>query len=158
VARHEHIRAWLWTLAVLAIAGGASAAPAVVPFVTPPSGGTPLTLSDLRELAASVGFPDPELAAAVAMAESHIAGSIPPQANPHASNIVTHPLPGNAPERSFGLWQVNTLAHPEFSETSLLDAAYNAHAALLISKSGTDFTPWTQYKNGAYKQYMGGSA
>jgi hypothetical protein len=149
--RHE--LSTLAVLALLALASGARASPGVLPVT--PTGGTPLTLAELRALAASVGFPDPELAAAVAMAESHVFGSVPAVANPHASNIVTHPKLGNLPERSFGLWQVNTLAHPEFSETMLLDAAYNAHAALLISKSGTDWTPWSTFKNGAYKQYMG---
>lgn len=117
-----------------------------------------MTLAELRALAASVGFPDPELAAAVAMAESHVFGSVPPLANPFATNIVTHPKPGNLPERSFGLWQVNTLAHPEFDETQLLNPNYNAHAALLISKSGKDWSPWSTFKSGAYKQYMGDPA
>jgi hypothetical protein len=144
VPRHDHAytRAWLWALAVLAIAGGASAAPAVVPSVTPPSGPAgPLSLAELRALAASVGFPDPELAAAVAMAESG--------GNPFAVGD------GGT---SFGLWQIHAPVHPEFDTTQLMVASYNAHAALLISKSGTDWTPWSTYNSGAYKQYMGGAA
>jgi hypothetical protein len=105
-----------------------------------------MTLDELRALAASVGFPDPETAAAVAMAES--------RGNPSAQNIVTNPAPGNGPERSFGLWQVNTLAHPNYDEQSLLDPTYNARAALAISSGGTNWTPWSTYNHGDYKQYM----
>lgn len=107
-----------------------------------------MTLDQLRTLAASVGFPDPETAAAVAMAESG--------GNPSAQAIVTNPAPGNGPERSFGLWQVNTLAHPNYDESSLLDPTYNARAALAISSNGTNWTPWSTYNSGAYKQYMTG--
>jgi hypothetical protein len=49
--------------------------------------------------------------------------------NPRATAIVTRPRPGNLPERSFGLWQVNTLASPQYDEAALLDPAYNARAA-----------------------------
>ena len=104
-----------------------------------------LTLDELNTLAESVGFPDPALAAAVAMAES--------RGNPQATAIVTDPLPGNGPERSFGLWQINTLAHPNYNEASLLDPTYNAHAAYQISSAGTNWTPWSTYTSGAYKKY-----
>ena len=121
------------------------------PTVRPPAGsGKRWTLAELRALAAQAGFPDPTLAAAIAMAESG--------GNEHAQNIVDHPLPGNLPERSFGLWQVNTLAHPEFDEGRLSDAMYNAQAALLISKRGTDWSHWSSYTHNRYQQYMGGAA
>ena len=106
-----------------------------------------LTVDQLYSLAASVGFPDPETAAAIAMAES--------RGNPAASNVVTDPLPGNGPERAFGLWQINTLAHPNYDETSLLDPTYNAKAAFDISQGGTNFNPWSTYIHGDYEQYMG---
>jgi hypothetical protein len=100
-----------------------------------------MTLAELRALAASVGFPDPILAAAIAMAESG--------GNPFAV--------GDS-GTSFGLWQIHAPAHPEFDTTQLMNAAYNAHAALLISKSGADWSPWTTYNSGAYKAFMGASA
>lgn len=109
-----------------------------------------LTIEDLRALAASVGFPDPDTAAAVAMAES---GGIP-----GATAIITKPAAGNLPERSFGLWQVNTLAHPEFDEGRLLDPVYNANAALLISRQGTDWKHWSVFTTTdparSYKRFM----
>jgi hypothetical protein len=60
----------------------------------------------------------------------------------------------NGTSQSFGLWQINHPAHPEFDPAQLLDASYNAHAALLVSKGGTDFTPWTMFRNGTYQQYL----
>jgi hypothetical protein len=104
-----------------------------------------MNLAQLRELAVSTGFPNPDLAAAVAMAES--------KGNPDATAIVTNPLPGNGPERSFGLWQINTLAHPTYSETALLDPTYNAQAAFTISNGGTNWHPWSTFTSGAYKKY-----
>jgi len=109
-----------------------------------------VTLDELRALAASVGFPDPDTAAAVAMAES--------RGNPSAQNLVTNPAPGNGPERSFGLWQINTLAHPNYDENSLLDPTYNARAALAISQNGTNWTPWSTYNHGDYRQYLTGGS
>ena len=141
-----------WVALLWAVSRSLSSPPAVVPAVmsppAPPSG--PMSLAQLIALAQSVGFPEPQTAAAIAMAES--------SGNPFAMHIVVTPGPGALPERSFGLWQINTLAHPEFDETQLLGAAYNAHAALLISRSGTDFTPWSTFTSGAYRRFLGASA
>ena len=132
-------------LFVLLALGGARGM--TTPTVRPPGGGGKRwTLAELRALAAQVGFPDPILAAAVAMAESG--------GWEGARHIVTAPKAGNLPERSFGLWQVNALAHPEFDEGRLASAEYNARATLLISKSGTDWSPWSTFGDGSYRRYM----
>jgi hypothetical protein len=129
----------LWLLALVALGGRKRVAPppGKAPPVTPPQGHVNYTLAELVALAKAVGFPDPTTAAAVAMAESG--------GNPFAVGDEG---------TSFGLWQVHTPAHPEFDASRLLDANYNAHAALLISKSGTNWTPWTTYNTGAFKRYM----
>jgi hypothetical protein len=120
-----------------------------------------LSLAELRDLAARAGFPASALdvSAAVAMAES--------RGYPSAAHIVT-PLQAAAmnqlPERSFGLWQINTLAHPEYDESKLLDADYNARAAFAISVGGTDWDHWSVHNPGphgeppAYLQFMPGGA
>ena len=102
------------------------------------------SIAALQSLAASVGFPPQAvpIAAAVAMAES--------QGNPSASCINCL----GVTERSFGLWQINTLAHPQYNETSLLQPVYNAQAALAVSSNGTNWTPWSTYTSGKYKQYL----
>src|ERR1019366_10543421 len=56
-------------------------------------------------------------------------------------------------ERSFGLWQINTLAHPNYDEASLLDPTYNAQAAYQISSAGTNWSPWSTYTHGEYKPF-----
>jgi len=96
-----------------------------------------LNLAQLRALAANAGFPDPDLAAAVAMAES-------------GGNALAVGDVGT----SFGLWQVHTPAHPQFSGLSLLDPNYNARAAFSISKSGADWSPWTTFRTGDYVRYL----
>src|SRR5271163_702895 len=120
-------RSWVWALAVLALASGARAAPGVGPVMPPgPIPGDPhMTLAELRALAVLVGFPDPDTAAAIAMAES--SGYPHAQGDPRGPFLSTP----NGSSSSFGLWQVHAPAHPEFSPASLLDATYNAHAALL---------------------------
>jgi hypothetical protein len=64
---------------------------------------------------------------------------------------------------SVGLWQINYYGNLSASRTaqfgppdSLTDPLRNAAAAVQISRQGQDFTPWTQYRNGAYKQYLAG--
>lgn len=96
-----------------------------------------LSIAQLRELARNAGFPEPNVAAAVAYAESG--------GNTGAIGDGGH---------SFGLWQIHLPAHPQYKGTNLLDPLTNARAAILISKSGTDFKPWTTFRNGAYLKYL----
>jgi hypothetical protein len=95
-----------------------------------------MDLAQLRALAASVGFVDPSLAAAVAMAES-------------GGNSQAIGDNGN----SFGLWQINIPSHPQYDGQSLLDPNANADAAFAISRGGQNWQPWTTYRTGAYKQF-----
>lgn len=97
-----------------------------------------LSLSQLRALAASVGFPNPSLAAAVAMAESSGA-------------------PGAVGDdgSSFGLWQVHAPDHPSYDAAQLLEPGYNARAALAISLGGADWRPWSTYRHGDYLRFYG---
>jgi hypothetical protein len=113
-------------------------AEAVVTTPPVPAGAHTMSVAELRTLAASVGFPDPVLAAAVAMAESG-----------------GHPLAVGDNSTSFGLWQIHVPSHPEFDAVHLGDAHYNAVAAFAISRQGTDWSPWTTYRTGAYKQFVG---
>lgn len=54
-----------------------------------------------------------------------------------------------------GLWQINSV-HSQYDPNRLLsDPVYNATAAFQISSSGTNFTPWTTFNTGAYKQFLG---
>jgi len=102
-----------------------------------------LSMSELESLAADAGFPDPHLAAAVAMAESG--------GNPEAVGV-------GPKERSIGLWQINILVHkpPMVSdEAGLKVPKLNAYAARAIyAKAGNTWKPWGAYTNGSYKKYL----
>jgi Lysozyme like domain len=89
-----------------------------------------VNLAQLQQLAADNGFPDPALAAAVAMAESG--------GNPNAYNT----------EGSYGLWQIDVVYHPQYqSDPSVLfDPTTNAQAAFQISSGGTNWNPWTTFR------------
>lgn len=98
-----------------------------------------LSLTELRLLALAVGFPDPDTAAAVAMAESG--------GNPSAYGDAEY-------GGSVGLWQVNLPSHPQYDALALEDPWYNARAALAISRGGATWQPWTTYREGLYRPYM----
>lgn len=93
----------------------------------------------IKGWALRAGFTDAaaEIAAAVALAES--------SGNDQAV--------GDFGE-SFGLWQVHRPAHPQYSEACLRDPLCAAGAARDISQNGTNWQPWTQYRNGAYRAFL----
>lgn len=99
-----------------------------------------LTLEELVALAQKHGFPDPQLAAAVAWAES--------RGNPNALHDTSQQTdfpPGIGPERSIGLWQISTIANPRYASWALTDPDTNAQAAYEISNRGTNWRPWSTY-------------
>ena len=119
-----------------------------------------LTLDQLRALAASVGFPDPALMGAIAMAES--GGNTCAQGDP---NIGVHSCDGpNGQSTSFGLWQIHCMrsdgtADPTCAEATRLlqDPLYNAQMAFARSNGGRNVKgPWwtTVVQTGSYKQYL----
>ncbi len=117
-----------------------------------------LSLPQLVALAQRHGFPNPQLAAAVAMAESRVRGSNPPLADTNALNDTigrTDLPPGTKPERSIGLWQINVAsdASPQLASWNLTDPDVNAQAAFQISSGGKTWGPWSTYVHGYYKAY-----
>jgi hypothetical protein len=120
---------------------------------------TPLTHAQLETLWASNGG-DPTMAnvaAAVAQAES---GGDPSRINNTAypTRPGYHaPGAGSQPEYSVGLWQVNMLAHPSYTEASLLTPAGNVAAAVTISNGGASFGAWSTYVSGAYRPFLSGA-
>jgi hypothetical protein len=97
-----------------------------------------MNLSELQQLAANIGFPDPALAAAIAMAES--------TGDPNAVGDVSQ-------GGSIGLWQINLRSFPQFSAAKLHDPEYNARAAYTISNGGRSWNLWTAYRTGTYKKW-----
>jgi Lysozyme like domain len=60
-------------------------------------------------------------------------------------------------ENSYGLWQINRNAHPQYTASELYTQGGNVDAAVDISTSGASFSAWSTYKNGAYKNYLTGT-
>jgi len=60
---------------------------------------------------------------------------------------------------SCGLWQIRSLrAHTgtgrERDRERLLEPEFNARAMFAISRKGTDWSPWSVFKNGSYRQHL----
>jgi hypothetical protein len=102
--------------------------------------GKQLTRQMVLSIATHAGFPDPKLAAAIALAES---GGVPGA------------FVKSSREYSVGLWQINTKVHP-YSVDDMKDPIKNAEAAFKISKGGTDWRPWSAFTNGRYLQFKTG--
>lgn len=97
------------------------------------------TKQAVEALAQRHRFPDPHLAMAIAMAES---GGVP------GALLITNR------EESVGLWQINIKAHPQYTRQQMKDPEQNAMAAYKISKGGTDWRPWSVYKNNTYQRFL----
>lgn len=101
----------------------------------------PLSKSALIDLAKWAGFPDPNLAAAIALAES----------NGYEDSLGDWK---DGEPTSFGLWQIHLPAHPQYSRHDMLIAPDNALAAYQISRKGTRWLPWSTFKTGKYKEFL----
>lgn len=92
-----------------------------------------------------------DLANAIRMAESH-------------GNALAHNTNAATGDNSYGEFQINMLGAlgPERlkqyhlqSNNDLFNPLTNARVAYQLSKGGTDWSPWSTYKNGAYKSFLG---
>jgi hypothetical protein len=110
-------------------------------------------VTSLRALLASAGFHGDGLntAVAVAMAES---GGHPTSHNTNAGTG----------DNSYGLFQINMLGslgparmqqYHLSSYDELFNPTVNARVAYQLSQGGTNWTPWTTYTRGTYRQYLG---
>jgi hypothetical protein len=123
-----------------------------------PLGSTPLSPTDIAGLASDAGFEGNDLvtATAIGLAES---GGNPSAYNPE--------LQAGAPsgQGSYGVWQIYSNVHPQYSISQLQDPQGNANAAYDIYDAAGGFTPWTSYSyvngvnvgagNGSYTNFLG---
>ncbi len=108
-----------------------------------------LSAAQVAALARDAGLPCGEsLAAALAIAAAE-------------SRSTTNALGRNGPTAGcahgsldVGLWQLNDCYHAEIDRRCAVDAACNARAMSAISRGGTDFAPWTTFRNGAYATHL----
>ena len=90
--------------------------------------GRQLTRAQLRAIVVRAGFPDADVATAIALAES---GGVPGALGDGGI--------------SFGLFQINVRAHPSYANDDLRDPLKNAIAAYEISRGGTNWKPWSTW-------------
>jgi hypothetical protein len=104
-----------------------------------------ISISQCIDICRQAGFPEHSIpiAVAVAICESGL----------DPENRCLNCFPGIL-EDSRGLWQINVRVHPEFDIPTIFDPLVNAGAAFTISSSGTDWTPWTTFRNDCYKQHL----
>jgi Lysozyme like domain len=103
-----------------------------------------LNAVQIAQYAMNAGWTQPDLTTAVAIALAESGG------NPSAigdQNLA----PSNGP--SYGLWQINVGANPEFAGDNLTDPQTNANDAYQLYEA-SGFSPWTTYKTGAYLAYV----
>lgn len=126
-----------------------------------------LTLAQLQTLAAYVGFPNPNLLAAIAMAESFGETTALNDTRGLTDDQIRAKfgLPAGtrvAQEFSMGLWQINMLSAPgnHYTPEQLADPVTNAQVAFAISNGGTNLTgPWyTTMTTGRYKPWYSPTA
>jgi Lysozyme like domain len=112
--------------------------------------------AELAGLWIEAGGPGADAATAAAIAEAESGGDSTKIDNTAYPNLPGYHPPGKhaTPEYSIGLWQINLLAHPQYTVSQMLDPLENARAAVAISKDGTDFGPWTTYIHGTYHKYL----
>jgi hypothetical protein len=99
----------------------------------------PMSKAELVALYTAHDFPDPNLAAAVALAES---GGVPTAVNDQNDD-------GSVDS---GLLQINSVHG--YDPDRLLEPDYNADAGYDVSSGGTDWTPWVTYNSGAYLDFL----
>jgi lysozyme-like protein len=86
------------------------------------------------------------IAVAVGMAESYC------QEHAKGHNGPTGGCPNGSVDR--GLWQINSCYHPEVGKHCAFKANCNARAAKHISDHGKNWSPWSAYNSGAYRQFL----
>lgn len=57
---------------------------------------------------------------------------------------------------SLGTWQIFGQAHPDVSASCAEDANCATDAARQISNNWTDWSPWSTFNSGAYRQFLSG--
>jgi hypothetical protein len=110
----------------------------------------------LVEVARNAGVPGSHLdiAAAVSLAEHR--GNVDPSA------VGDLKLQTEKWGPSYGLWQIRSLKpkylhlEPWRDGSRLADPHFNARAMYRISKGGINFTPWSTFEDGLYRQYLRG--
>lgn len=125
------------------------------------------TNAQLREILRAAGWPESLIPIMAAIGQSESSGDPTSYRNCPGNGYCTvtqggvtrtvREVPGQGPETSAGLWQVNLRAWPQYSTSWLRDPINSAKAAYEIYKK-QGFRAWGSYTDGGYKKYYSGSA
>lgn len=107
---------------------------------------------DIAAAAHKAGFHDRGLVMAVAIALAESGGDTAAS----GFNGPTAGCPHGSVDR--GLWQINDCYHAEVTSRCAHDPQCSAAAAYRISDGGSNWTPWSTYGNGVYKQHLAAAA
>ena len=127
---------------------GSAPAPASAPAAPPPAG-TVYSYDQLSAALRATGMSADSANVGAAIAEAESGGRsdavhlCPPRCDP-----------GQAPEQSYGPWQINLLAHRGVSAACAMALACAASAAAAISSGGRNWAPWSTYGSRAYLRYL----
>lgn len=121
-----------------AYAAGVGAAP-VGPIGPPRRGVAGL----LEEAAKKAGFSGEALRMAVAIGLAEGGGAGTRHTNSDKRRTVDR-----------GYWQWNNYWHPEVTDAMADDPYASAQQLYRVSGGGRNWSPWSTYKNGAYRQYL----
>ena len=107
-----------------------------------------MNADEIKTLAASVGLSGDPLNVSVAIALAESGG------NPTIVGDTT------LPHASYGLWQINAIHDSEPAIAALggaeaaVDPVKCGKMMMIVSKNGTDWEPWSTFKNGAYLSHL----
>jgi hypothetical protein len=110
-----------------------------------------LSIAEAANLARSVGLSGEQVVTAVAIAIA--------ESNLNADAVGDVSLQNTTWGPSIGLWQIRSVKAEKGTGRSrdasrLKDPVFNARAMFQISGGGKNWTPWSTYKNGAYRQHL----
>lgn len=94
-----------------------------------------LTYAQILALCLQLGFAQPRVATAVALAESG-----------------GYTYADNGYDR--GLWQINRRWHPGVSDACAYDVECSTRYAYRLSNGGWNWRPWAAFNNGSYRRWL----
>lgn len=114
-----------------------------IPVYTQGSPGT-MTIVEAYQQALAVGFSATSavIAVAIMMAESGLVSN------------ATNTIGNNPPSTDRGIVQINNYYHPDVTDECAFNTACAIRAMLRISSGGSDFTPWSAFNAGTFRQFL----
>lgn len=115
-----------------------------------------LTPAQIAGVAYAAGFRGTALVRAVAVALAESRGAV--KARCYNSGHGCDAPPATARSVDRGVWQINDRAHPDVTTACADHPACCARAAYRISNGGRSWSPWSSWKSGSARRFLGTAA